>query len=185
MRSSDAMPLTADAKSQPDAATRRERSPTILVGVGSGMFVLGLTVSAAFAPEWRLLHVFQALLYVVVFALVRRKSAWGYGGGLFVATFWNALGLFATTAMRDGIAEVLSITRTGRVQRPDLLLNLFATAGHLLIIVGCLIGFARLRPRSREWMQLVGGGIIAIGYLLAIVFAFGPPQAIELMRRIF
>jgi hypothetical protein len=100
------------------------------------MFVLGLAVSAIFAPEWRVLHVLQSLIYVAVIALARRRSAWGFGAGL-------------------------------------------------LIIVGCAIGFSRPRPRAPEWRHFAGGGIACVGYLLAIVFAFGPPQAVQLMRRAF
>jgi len=164
---------------------RRGRGVTALIASGSAMFVFGLAVSAAFAPEWRVLHVLQALIYVVLIALARRRSAWGFGAGLFVALFWNSLGIVATRATLDGMNEVMSVVRTGHVQRPDLLLTLLATLGHVLIIIGCVIGIMRLQPKRREWAQFLAGGVIGLGYLLAIVFAFGPPQAIELMRHVF
>jgi len=171
---------------QDDTGTlTRSRPAMILIATGSAMFVLGLTVSAIFAPEWRPLHVLQALIYVAVVALAWRGSAWGFGAGLFVAAFWNWLGVVATTAARDGIAEVVNVAKTGSVQRPDLLLSLFAFAGHILIMIGCAIGFARLPPDRRAWARFVAGGVAGLAYLLAIVFIFGPPAAIQLMRGVF
>lgn len=164
--------------------TKPGRGVSALIASGSALFVFGLAVSAAFAPEWRVLHVFQALIYVALIALARRRSAWGFGAGLFIALFWNSLGIVATTATRDGMNEVVNIIRTGHVQRPDLLLTLLATLGHVLIIIGCVIGMMRLQPKPREWGQFVAGGVIGLAYLLAIVFAFGPPQAIQLMRHL-
>lgn len=76
---------------------------TALVATGSGMFVFGLAVSAAFAAEWRLLHVLQAMIYVVLVTLARRKSAWGFGAGFFVALFWNSLSLRVTTVRDNGV----------------------------------------------------------------------------------
>jgi hypothetical protein len=152
--------------------------------VGSGIFVFGLVVSAVFAPEWRALHALQALIYVAVIVLTRRKSAWGFGAGVFVGTFWNSLG-FATPLFRDGIQEVWTVIRTGNVQRPDLLLQLLAAGGHIMIIVACLVGFFRTRPGTRQWGQFVAGGVLVIGYLFAIVFAAGPPQGVALFKRVF
>ena len=149
------------------------------------MFVLGLAISAAFVPELRVLHVLQALIYVVVVGLARRKNAIGFGAGLAVAGFWNALSVFVTGDARDGLQELGTLARTGHTQHPDVLLSLFAFYGHLLIIIGCTIGFIRIRPSARQWGQLLVGAVIAISYLIAIVFVFGPPQAVELLKHVF
>jgi hypothetical protein len=53
---------------------------SILVGVG--LFILALTLSAVFVPQLRLLHLFQAVIYVVVIILTRQNSAWGFGAGV-------------------------------------------------------------------------------------------------------
>jgi hypothetical protein len=154
-----------------------------MIAVGSAMFVFGLAVSAAFAPEWRVLHVLQAFIYVAVVMLTRRKHAAGFGAGLAVAVFWNVLLL--TTASHDVMQELRTLAQTGRPQRPDLLLSLFAGCGHLLIIIACIIGFVRIRPGPRQWVQWGVGGILALAYLIAIVFIFGPPQAVALMKHVF
>ncbi len=152
------------------------------IAIGSGMFVLGLTTAAVFAPEWRVLHVFQALIYVAVVTMAQRKSAWGFGAGVAVAVFWNALSVLVTG--NTGLRELGTLARTGQTQHPDALVSLFAFCGHLLIIIGCIVGFIRIRPSARQWGQLLVGGVIALGYLIAIVFVFGPPQAVELMKHV-
>ena len=167
----------------PDAAVI-DRWTTATIAIGSAMFVFGLTIAAVFAPEWRVLHVLQALIYVTVVATARRKSAWGFGAGLAVAVFWNALSVFVTADAQDGIKELGTLMRTGHSQRPDVLLSLFAFCGHLLIIIGCTVGFIRLRPSAYRWAQFLGGGIAALSYLIVIVFVSGPPQGVELMKHV-
>ena len=153
------------------------------IAVGSAMFVFGLAVSAAFAPEWRVLHVLQALIYIAVVTLTWRKYPAGFGAGLAMAVFWNTLLL--TTAARDIMQELGTLVRTGQPHRPDLLLSLFAACGHILIILACIAGFFRIRPAARQWAQGIAGGVAALAYLIAIVFIFGPPQAVTLMKHVF
>jgi hypothetical protein len=44
------------------------------------MFMSGLAVSAYFLPQWRVLHVLQGSIYIVVILMTRRLSTWGFGG---------------------------------------------------------------------------------------------------------
>ena len=62
---------------------------------------------------------------------------------------------------------------------------MFAWCGHLLIIVGCIVGFVRIRPAARQWAQWGLGGIGVLAYLIAICFLVGPPQAVALMKHLF
>lgn len=153
--------------------------------IGSGLFVFALGVAAAFVPNLRVLHVLQALVYVAVVILTRRQSAWGFGVGVAAAAFWNAVGFFATPPLLlNGVQELWAATRTGQVQHPDLMLMLLAGAGHVLIIIACLVGFFRTRPGARQWAEFLAGGVLVTGYVAAIVFAVGPPQSVALFRRI-
>jgi hypothetical protein len=146
-----------------------------LIVVGSAMFVLALAVSAIFAPQWRALHVMQALPYFVVIILAWRQSPWGFGAGVITACFWNALILFRSPV---GTALV-----HGDVTRPDIVLQLFATLGHFLLIVGCLVGFARTHPGGRQWARFFGGGVIAVAYLLVMIWTVGPPEGVEHIKQ--
>jgi hypothetical protein len=144
---------------------------------GSVMFVLSLAISAVFLPQWRALHVMQALPYVAVVILTGRRNAWGYGAGVFMASFWNFAILFRSPV---GVALV-----HGDIQRPDIVVQLFAALGHFLIIVACLVGFWRTRPAGRQWREFVAGGATAIGYLLVMIWTVGPPEAVEHIKQAF
>lgn len=151
--------------------------------VGSVMFAIALAVSAYFEPQWRVLHVLQGLIYVAVVVLTRAQSPWGFGAGVFTATFWNVLVLFRSPVGSQGIEEFGKLIRGGQFERPDVWLQLFGAFGHCLIIVACLVGFLRLRPRTPQWSRFVAGGVISIGYLLAAAFTLGPPEAAQHIKQ--
>lgn len=159
------------------AAMTNARWINVSIIVGSVMFVIALAVSAIFLPQWRVLHVFQALPYVVVIILTRRMSPWGFGAGVLMACFWNALLLF-----RSPVGSALV---HGQVSDPGDALQLFAALGHFLIIIACLTGFARTRPAGRQWAEFFGGGVINVGYLLAMLWIVGPPEGVEHIKRAF
>ena len=48
-----------------------------LIFASSVLFILVLALSAFYDPSIRVLHLFQALIYVAVILLTRRGSAWG------------------------------------------------------------------------------------------------------------
>jgi hypothetical protein len=71
----------------------------VWIPVGAGLFILALTGSAVAVPQLRLLHAFQALIYVAVILLARRNRASGFGAGIAIAVAWNSLQLFVTQNM--------------------------------------------------------------------------------------
>jgi hypothetical protein len=170
-------------------ATRQTKFDTnatwinVCILVGSVMFIIVLAVSALFLPQWRVLHFLQALPYVAVILLTRRRITWGFGAGALTALFWNILVLFRSPVGPQAIQAVESLFLSGQALRPDVLLQLFGAVGHVLMIVACLAGFLGLRPAAREWGQFVAGGALAIGYVLAMAFTVGPPEAAEHIRR--
>jgi hypothetical protein len=151
---------------------------------GAGLFIVALLVSAIFDPTIRLLHILQALIYIAVILLARRQSAWGFGGGCIIAAFWNYINLFVTTFIKGGLTQLYLLLHTGKLDRPDLFIAVVAAAGHFLLIIGCLAGFLRMRPRLNQWLQFAGGGIAAVAYLVLIIITTGP-QYIGLLKRVF
>jgi hypothetical protein len=142
---------------------------------GSVMFGLALAVSAIFLPQWRVLHLAQAIPYLIVIVLASRQSPWGFGAGVIMAGFWNGLLLF-----RSPIGGALI---HGDIARPDVALQLFGALGNFLIIIACLVGFSRTRPARRQWAEFFAGGVIAVGYLLVMVWTVGPPEGVEHIKR--
>jgi hypothetical protein len=145
---------------------------SILVGVG--LFILALTLSAVFVPQLRLLHLFQALIYVVVIILTRQNSAWGFGVGTIIAVAWNTLNLFVTHLFQAGAGQFWSLLHTGHVSRPDTLMVMVGGVGHFVLITACMTGFLQQRPSVKHWGQFFGGGILALAYLGLIVATTAP-----------
>jgi hypothetical protein len=79
----------------------------VSIAVGVGLFLFALTVSAVFVSRLRLLHLFQALIYVAVLVLTRRNSAWGFGAGVIIPVLWNGLNLFVTHLFQAGAGQFL------------------------------------------------------------------------------
>ena len=142
--------------------------------VGAGFFIFALVLSAVFDPRIRVLHALQTLIYVAVIILTRRGSSWGFGAGCLIAAFWNYTNLFVTTFIRAGLEQLATLIHTGQLHRPDLVVAVVAAAGHFLMIVACVAGFLRTGPNLRQWGQFLGGGILAVAYLVAIIFTTGP-----------
>jgi len=144
--------------------------------VGSLIFMSALAISAFFAPQWRVLHLLQGSIYIVVILMTRRLSTWGFGAGALLATFWNWLLLFRSPVGTEGIKAIGTVLRGGPPD-PSTLIQLFAACGHFLIIGACVAGFLRLRPTGGQWGEFIGGGVLAIGFLLVMAFTVGPPEA--------
>ena len=121
-----------------------------------------LILSAVFDPTIRFLHVLQALIYIAVIVLTRKSSAWGFGAGCIIAVFWNYMNLFVTTFVKAGLQQLSILLRTGQLQRPDLLIAVIAAGGHFLLIIACLVGFLRTRPRVQQWGKFMAGGALAV-----------------------
>src|SRR5215469_10351154 len=111
------------------------------IPIGAGLFIVALAVSAMVVPQLRLLHLLQALIYVVVVILARRNSAWGFGAGFTVAVAWNSLNLFVTHLMQAGGVEFWSFLRTGHVRRLDTMMVPLGGIGHFILLVACLTAF--------------------------------------------
>jgi hypothetical protein len=152
------------------------------VQAGTGLVILALFVSAVSDPTIRVLHALQALIYVAAIVLARRDNAWGLGAGCIIAAFWNYMNLFVSNFIATGLRE-LSLLLTAGELRPGQI-AVVAAIGHFLLIFGCLALFLQLRPRLRLWRQFVGGGVLAVGYLVLIVFATGP-QFVGILRQVF
>lgn len=156
-----------------------------LIVVSSVVFILILALSAVFDPSIRVLHVFQAFVYVAVIILAERRSAWGYGAGCLIAAFWNFVNLFHTTFIANGVREFSRLVRTGELRNPDQLIAVFAATAHFVLIVTCLIAFFRMK-RKTSWdaLKFLAGGLLAIGYFVVIIILFGR-QYVPLLKRVF
>jgi len=156
----------------------------VSIDIAVGLFILALAISAFIVPQLRLLHVFQALIYVAVIVLTRRNSPWGFGIGVIIPTAWNCLNLFVTHLFQKGAVQFWSLMHTGQfwfllrnghVNRPETMVVTFAGLAHVLLIIACLAGFLQLHPRRKQWGQFIAGGIAALAYF-AVIIAIAAPR---------
>jgi hypothetical protein len=155
----------------PDPGSRWTR---VWIPIGAGLFIFALVGSAVAIPQLRLLHAFQALIYVAVIFLARRDSAWGLGAGVTIAVAWNSLQLLITHLIQAGAHELWIFVSTGQTHRPETLLVFVGGIGHFVLIVACLVAFRQLRPGKKEWWQFLGGGLLVLAYFGGIVATMLP-----------
>jgi hypothetical protein len=147
--------------------------PSRLMTAGAGLFIGALAGSAIVVPQLRLLHVFQALIYVAVVALAPRRAAWACGAGVTIAAVWNSLQLFVTHNAQRGVIALWSFLRSGQARRVDTMMVSFGTLGHFILIAGCLAAFLPGATKA-QWGRFVGGGIIALAYFALIAATLLP-----------
>jgi hypothetical protein len=150
---------------------------SIAIPASAGFFVLALLIAACIVPSIRLLHAFQALIYVAVIVLTRRRSPWGFGAGSIIGAFWNYIFL------RGAAVDVWAFL-SGRVIRPDIALQLAATVAHFVLIIACAAGFLRSKPGRKQWTMFLAGGVVAVSYLLVLMITMRP-EYIPLLKRCF
>jgi hypothetical protein len=168
-----------------DGARQRTSWLEWLIIGSCAVFIFILALSAVYDPSIRVLHAFQALIYVAVVILALRRSAWGYGAGCIIAVFWNWTNIVHTTFIANGLRELAHALQTGRVSKPDQLIAVVASASHFVLIGSCLVAYFRIKLRGPlEPLKFFAGGLIAVGYFAGIIIVFGP-QYIPLLRRVF
>ncbi len=145
------------------------------VYVGAALFLIALLVSAIVDSELRILHCFQALIYVAVIVLARRNSPWGYGAGFAIAIVWNGMNFFGPHLIQTGAVALWSTLRTGHVQQLVPMMVLLGALGHFILIFATLLAILRHNVEIRKWWKFAGGGALAVGYL-AVLVAFALPH---------
>jgi hypothetical protein len=161
-------------RSEETKMTGRPRWIGVSISIGVGLFILALIVSAIVVPQLRLLHSFQALIYIAVIILTRRNSPWGFGAAVFIATAWNCLNLFITHLFSAGAGQFWSFISTGNLTRPDTMMVFIGVIGHFVIITACLAGFFNLQPGRKQWVQFFAGGLLVLAYFALIVVTTAP-----------
>jgi hypothetical protein len=150
------------------------RSTRIWIPVGAGLFIFALFGSALAVPQLRLLHAFQALIYVAVIVLARRNSALGLGAGITIAMAWNSLEWLGPHLIQAGAHELWTLLTTGHTRRPETLMVFIGGVAHVVLIIACAAAFRRLNPGRREWRQLLAGGLLVLAYFGVIVITLLP-----------
>jgi hypothetical protein len=149
--------------------------PRALIAIGAVAFIAVLFVSAVWQADIRWLHFFQAWMYVAALALAWRGRKVGLFIGISAAGLWDYANLVATSFLRNGIEEVAKWIDTGRLQRPDQLIAVFAWLSNFLVVAGCVWAYARRsdkRLADLGWFLVVF--VLTTGFFAAAMALFQP-----------
>ena len=161
----------------------RPGTPEWLAVAGAAVFILLLAVSAWWEPDIRWLHLVQSAMYAATVFLVLRKNRWGYFIGIAAAGFWDWANVFATSFFYNGLEQVSRWFRTGQA-RPDLLIAVPAWFSNLLVVVGCLWGYARLARKSRIDVARFAAALALTTAFFAADMAIFQPRYLAIFPRL-
>jgi hypothetical protein len=157
-----------------EASSNGLRSTQVWVYIGAALFLLALLLSAFLVPDLRILHSFQALIYVAVVVLARRNSAWGYGAGFAIAIVWNGMNFFGPHLIQAGAVAFWSWLRTGHEQQLVPMMVTLGALGHFILIFATILAVLRYNAETRKWWKFAGGGVLSIAYFALLVACFRP-----------
>ncbi len=143
----------------------RRELPEALILFGGCVFILVLAISAAFEPDIRWLHFFQAWMYLATILLALRGNRWGYFIGVSAAGLWSYTNLFVTTFFINGLQQISAWAHTGHLARPDLAIAVPAWFSNLFVVLGCLWAYGRLPRKSM-------GDVVRLAVAFAVTTGF-------------
>jgi hypothetical protein len=146
----------------------------VWIPVGAGFFIFALVGSAVAVPQLRLLHAFQVLIYVAVILLARRNNAFAFGAGTTIAVAWNSIEWLGPHLIQAGAQQLWTFLGTGHIRRLDTLMVLIGAIAHVVLIIACVAAFRQLRPKKKEWLKFLAGGVLVLAYFAVIVAILRP-----------
>lgn len=154
---------------------RRVGAAEWLILIGGIVFIVVLAVAAYFEADIRWLHFFQAWMYVATIALSLRGSKWGYFIGISAAGLWDYANLVATSFFWNGLQQLSQWIHTGHLARPDLLIAVPAWFSNLLVVIGCLWAYLRLKEKDAgDIVRFVISFALTTGFFAADMAIFQP-----------
>jgi hypothetical protein len=135
------------------SADRKTGGPEWLILIGASIVVAVLAVSAYWEADIRWLHFFQAWMYIATIALSLPRNRWGYFIGISAAGLWDYSNIVATSFFWNGLQQLSQWIHTGSLTRPDLLIAVPAWFSNLLVVIGCIWAYSRLK--EKRWGDVI------------------------------
>ena len=156
-----------------------------MIVASSALFVAVLALSAYWDPSIRVLHVFEAVPYLVAALLAVRRSKIGYALGVAGGVFWLWSAGWLVTFVRNGFEMLAVLVRTGRMVRPDILIAVPAAVGTAGLVVFSVVGYSRLSNKSWRDVGVFAAALVFVpAFFVAIFAAFAPRFLIPLRHLI-
>jgi hypothetical protein len=148
------------------------------------VFIFVLWLSAYFERDIRLLHFFQAWMYIATIWLSLRRSRWGYFIGISAAGLWDYINVFVNTFFRSGLHWLSVSIGTRELTHGDQIIAVPAWIGNLLIVVGSGWAYTRLRDKPlSDFLRLASAFVLTTGFFAAAI-AICQPRYLPLFRAI-
>jgi hypothetical protein len=147
--------------------------------VCAAAFVVVLAVSAYWDRSIRILHVVEALPYIVAAILVLRQHKFGYALGAVSGAFWLFTATFRTTFVRNGFERLLA----NDWSRPDLLIAVPAALATGGLALFSIIGYAHLPRKSPRDLLLFAAALVLVPAFFIAIFAAFAPQFLGMFRH--
>ena len=139
------------------------------IAIGSGLFLVALLISAVAVPQLRLLHLLQALIYVVVIVCGRRDNTYALGAGFTIAAAWNSLETFGPHLVQTGAVMIWSFIHHGRAEHWEAMMVPVGAAGHLILMIACFVALVYHVQSDKRWWKFATGGLLVLAYFVLIV----------------
>src|SRR4029079_11612391 len=98
--------------------------------------------------------------------------------------FWMWTAGTLTTFVRNGFERLGMLLRTGRVDRPDVLIAAPAACATAGLVIFCVWGYLRLRNRSWSDVALFVGTLVLVAGFFIVIFAAFAPQFLGMFKRL-
>jgi hypothetical protein len=163
---------------------KKSRQLNLLISLSAALFVVVLFISAWFDRTIRLLHVFEAIPYLLAPWLCQRKPKTGYALAFASGAFWIWTAGFLTTFIRNGFERVIMFIETGTVDRPDILLAVPGFISTFGLVVFSLFGYWRLADKRWKDLLLLLVIMLLVFVFFILIFAAFAPQYLGMFRWI-
>ena len=140
------------------------------------LFVAILAVAAYWDSSIRVLHLVEAIPYLLAAALITRRRRFGYILGVACGAFWLWTAGFLTTFIKNGFERLASLMLTGHVDRWDIFIAVPAAVGTGGLVLFSAASYLRsVDKRLMDAVRFLGTFALVAGFFV-LIFRLLAPQ---------
>ena len=121
-------------------------------------------------------------MYIAAIWLGLRKDKWGYFIGIAAAGTWDYMSLFVNTFFVSGLRNLVTSITTGHLSRLDQLIAIPAWAANLILIIGCVWGYSRLKDKRLSDLLRFAAAFAGTTIFFAAAMAIFQPRFLGSFR---
>ena len=159
----------------PPDLSRSLSLPDRLAVASAALFVVILAVAAYWDSSIRVLHLFEAVPYLLAAALITRQRRFGYILGIACGGFWLWTAGFLTTFIKNGFERLATLVLTGHVDRWDIFIAVPAAVGTGGLVLFSALSYLRSADKSlMDAVRFLGTVALVAGFFVLICRLFAP-----------